>query len=509
MTDPGACYLEFRGVSKSFPGVRALEDVTFGVREGSVHALVGENGAGKSTLLKVLSGVYRPDAGALLLAGQPQTFRGAAEALHAGVAVIYQELHLVPPLSVAENLYLGHLPSRLGWVRGRRLQEDARARLAALGEAIDPRATVRSLSIGQRQMIEIAKALARDAKVIAFDEPTSSLSRREADRLFDVIRRLRDDGRVILYVSHRLEEVFGVCDAATVLRDGRHVRTFPTLEGVDRDTLVRAMVGRAISDVFHHEPCPPGAVALEVEGLMGPGLARPASFTLREGEVVGCFGLVGAGRTELVRLIYGAARATTGTVTVGGRPVRIRGPRDAIRAGLVACPEDRKKEGIIPIRSVLENLNLSRRRHLSTLGFIINERRERASARRQVEQLSIKTPSLAQHIMNLSGGNQQKVVLARWLGGQVKVLLLDEPTRGIDVGAKSEIYAIIHDLARRGVAVLVISSELPEVLGISDRLLVMREGVIAASLERGEATAEKVLSLALPVAPEPKREASA
>jgi L-arabinose transport system ATP-binding protein len=242
---------------------------------------------------------------------------------------------------------------------------------------------------------------------------------------------------------------------------------------------------------------------------MGPGLTRPASFALREGEVVGCFGLVGAGRTELVRLIYGATRATTGTVKVGGRTVQIRRPRDAIQAGLVACPEDRKKEGIIPIRSVLENLNLSRRRHLSTLGFIINERRERASARRQVEQLSIKTPSLAQRIMNLSGGNQQKVVLARWLGGPVKVLLLDEPTRGIDVGAKSEIYAIIHDLARRGVAVLVVSSELPEVLGISDRLLVMREGAIAASLERGEATAEKVLSLALPVAPEPKREASA
>jgi L-arabinose transport system ATP-binding protein len=509
MTDPGACYLEFRGVSKSFPGVRALDDVTFGVPEGSVHALVGENGAGKSTLLKVLSGVYRPEAGTLLVGGRPQAFHCAADAIRARVAVIYQELHLVPQLSVAENLYLGHLPSRLGWVRGRRLHEDARARLAAIGEEISPRAKVGALSIGQRQMVEIAKALTRDAKVIAFDEPTSSLSSREVDRLFDVIRRLRDDGRVILYVSHRLEEIFGVCDAATVLRDGRHIQTFAPLEGLSRDTLVRAMVGRSISDVFHHEPRPRGAVALEVDGLTGRGLARPASFAVREGEIVGLFGLVGAGRTELVKLLYGAERPTAGTVKVLGRPVRIRRPADAIRAGLVACPEDRKKEGIIPIRSVMENLNLGRRRHFSTLGFLINESRERASARRQVEQLAIKTPSLAQRIMNLSGGNQQKVVLARWLGGQVKVLLLDEPTRGIDVGAKSEIYAIIYDLARRGVAVLVVSSELPEVLGIADRILVMREGVIAGSLDRAEATAEKVLSLALPASSEPRFEASA
>jgi L-arabinose transport system ATP-binding protein len=294
-----------------------------------------------------------------------------------------------------------------------------------------------------------------------------------------------------------------------VLRDGRHIQTFAPLEGLGRDTLVRAMVGRSISDVFHHEPRPRGAVALEVDGLTGRGLARPASFAVREGEIVGLFGLVGAGRTELVKLLYGAERPTAGTVKVLGRPVRIRRPADAIRAGLVACPEDRKKEGIIPIRSVMENLNLGRRRHFSTLGFLINESRERASARRQVEQLAIKTPSLAQRIMNLSGGNQQKVVLARWLGGQVKVLLLDEPTRGIDVGAKSEIYAIIYDLARRGVAVLVVSSELPEVLGIADRILVMREGVIAGSLDRAEATAEKVLSLALPASSEPRFEASA
>jgi L-arabinose transport system ATP-binding protein len=480
--------------------VRALDGVTFGVREGSVHALVGENGAGKSTLLKILSGVYRPDAGSVLLAGLPQVFRSTADAIRARVAVIYQELHLVPELSVAENLYLGHLPRRFGLVDRRRLLEDGRRLLESLGEDIDPRTKVGSLPIGQRQVVEIAKALSRSARVIAFDEPTSSLSSREVERLFAVIRRLRDDGCAILYVSHRLQEIFEVCDAATVLRDGRHIQTFERMDGVETDTLVRAMVGRSISDVFHYAPRAHGGPALEVDGIAGPGVAQPATFSVAAGEVLGVFGLVGAGRTELAKLICGAARPTAGSVRICGEAVAIRRPRDAIRAGLMYCPEDRKKEGVIAIRSVMENVNLSCRRHFSFLGQIINVSRERENAGRMVRELAIKTPSLGQLIMNLSGGNQQKAVLARWLGEQVRVLVLDEPTRGIDVGAKSEIYSLIYRLAGQGIAVVAISSELPEVLGISDRVLVMREGRIVASMDRAEATEERVLRLALPAA---------
>jgi L-arabinose transport system ATP-binding protein len=494
-------YVQFDAITKTFPGVRALDAVSFGVAAGRVHALVGENGAGKSTLLKILSGVYRPDLGRVLLGGQPRWFHSTAEAIAAGVAVIYQELHLVPELSVAENIFLGQWPVRrggLGWVDRRRLWDAARRQLRELGEEIDPRVKVGRLSIGQRQMIEIAKALAHHAAVIAFDEPTSSLSNREVERLFATIRQLRSQGRVILYVSHRLAEIFEICDAVTVLRDGRHVETCEELAGVTPDRLIERMVGRAIADVFQYEPRELGPPALEVEALSGPGLAAPASFSVARGEIVGFFGLVGAGRTELLRLIYGAAPATAGRVQIAGRPVRIDGPRAAIQAGLVLCPEDRKKDGIIPVRSVLENLNLSSRRHFSRLGFVIDERRERARAQAHVDKLGIKTPSLTQLVMHLSGGNQQKVVLARWLGENVRVILLDEPTRGIDVGAKREIYSIVYSLARQGIGVVMASSELPEVLGICDRILVMREGQIVASVPRAEATQERLLKLALP-----------
>jgi L-arabinose transport system ATP-binding protein len=497
-----ASTLQFQSLTKTFPGVRALSDVSFLVRGGQVHALMGENGAGKSTLLKILSGLYRPDSGELLLDGQPCDFHSTADALRACVAVIYQELQLVPELSVAENLYLGHLPSKAGWVCKKKLYEAARSQLAALGEEVDPRAKVGSLPIAQRQMIEIAKALTRDARVIAFDEPTSSLSSREVDRLFAVIERLRAQGRVILYVTHRMEEVYRICTAATVLRDGKHVETFEDLKDVSADTLVNRMVGRSISDVYRYAPRTLGEKVLDVAGLAGPGIKEPASFSVRAGEIVGIFGLVGAGRTELLKLIYGATRATDGSISVRGKKVNVRAPSDAIAAGIVLCPEDRKKEGIIPIRSVMENLNLSSRRHFSTLGFIIRAGRERANAGKYVQRLGVKTPSLAQLIMHLSGGNQQKVILARWLGEKIEAILLDEPTRGIDVGAKSEIYSIIYDLAKSGVAVVVVSSELPEVLGISDRILVMRQGKIVADLDRSEATAERVLNLALPVATE-------
>lgn len=494
----GECVLEFRSIGKTFPGVRALHEVTFGVCSRSVHALMGENGAGKSTLLKVLAGVYKPNSGQLLLNGASQTFSSTMAAIRAGVAVIYQELHLVPELSVAENLYLGHLPTAGGWLKRGSLLEDAKRQLEMLGESISPRARLGSLSIGQRQMVEIAKALTRDAQIIAFDEPTSSLSSRETDRLFAVIEKLREQGKAILYVSHRMDEIYEVCDAATVLRDGRHVKTHETLEGVSRDELVQNMVGRKIEDVFHYTPRPQGEVVLQVKDLKGPGLSQPASFSVRAGEILGLFGLVGAGRTELMKLLYGAVKPTGGHIELNGKMLRIHHPINAIDAGIVLAPEDRKREAIIPIASVQDNLNIAARKQFSPMRFFIRDSMEKKNAAENVARLNVKTPSLRQQMKNLSGGNQQKVILARWLSKGIKVALLDEPTRGIDVGAKSEIYSIIYKLAGSGVAVVMVSSELPEVLGVCDRIAVMREGAIVSTLERGEATQEKALSLALP-----------
>ena len=497
-----AHYLHFDGIAKQFPGVRALDAVTFGAAEGSVHALLGENGAGKSTLLKILGGAYRPDGGRVLLGGAPQAFASTADAFAAGVAVIHQELHLVPEMTVAENVLLGHLPHWGGWVDRRRLVDETARLLEVMGEAIHPDARVSSLPMAQRQMVEIAKALSRDAKVLAFDEPTSSLSDREVHKLFAIIRELKAQGRVVLYVSHRLEEIFEIADAATVLRDGRHVETFGRLDGVDRDVLINRMVGRSIADIYRYAPRPHGRPALEVFGLSGPGLAAPTTLEVSQGEIAGVFGLVGAGRTELLKLIYGAERAAAGHVSVAGRELRGHTPAASIAAGMVFCPEDRKKEGIVPTASVAENVNLSARRNTAALGFILNGRWERENVRRQIERLGIRTPSPEQRIANLSGGNQQKAILARWLSENVNVLLLDEPTRGIDIGAKSEIYSLIYELAERGVGVLMVSSELPEVMGVCDRILVMRQGRLVASVPRDEADQERLLALALPATEE-------
>lgn len=501
MTTPSR-FLEFDAIRKEFPGVRALDGVSFGVEEGRVHALIGENGAGKSTLLKILSGVYEATAGTIRIGGEARTFRSTSDAYSAGVAIIHQELQLVPEMTVAENLYLGHIPNRLGWIDGATLRGRAAETLNALGERIDPGMKVGRLPIAQRQMVEIAKALTRGAKIIAFDEPTSSLSSREIERLFAVIRDLRSKGCVILYVTHRMAELFQLCDGATVFRDGRHIETFDSLQGVTHDLLVNRMVGRDIENIFQYTPRETGEPALEVFGVEGPGLAEPVDLRVCRGEIVGLFGLVGAGRTELLRILYGAERKTSGRVQVDGKGVEIDRPRDAIRAGVMLCPEDRKKDGIIPIRSVMENINLSARRHHSPLGFIINGAWERPHAIARVQELGIRTPSIDQLIVNLSGGNQQKVILARWLSESVVALLLDEPTRGIDVGAKSEIYSFLYSLAGAGMAVLMASSDLPEVLGVADRIVVMREGRISGELSREEATEERVLRLALPVAEE-------
>jgi L-arabinose transport system ATP-binding protein len=490
--------LAFSRVSMEFPGVKALEDVSFDVRGGTVHALMGENGAGKSTLLKILSGAYRPSSGALEIDGEPRAFGRTADALAAGVAVIYQELHLVPEMSVAENLFLGHLPQRLGLVQRRALADAARQQLERVGEAIDPATKVGRLPLAQRQMVEIAKALTRGARIIAFDEPTSSLSDREVRRLFGIIRELKTRGCAVLYVSHRMEEIFELCDRITILRDGKHVDT-AALATLTRDAVVQRMVGRQLADIYHYTPRPHGESGLAVQGLLGRGLSAPCTFSAKAGEILGFFGLVGAGRTELLRLIYGATAKTAGTVTLGGRDIGVKSPRDAIEAGIVLCPEDRKKEGIVPVRSVLENINLSARRRQARAGVLINERWERTNAKARIEQLRVRTPSARQLIRNLSGGNQQKVILGRWLSETVKVILLDEPTRGIDVGAKSEIYSIMQNLARDGVCVIMVSSELPEIMGVADRIIVMRQGQISATLDRAEATEEKLLKLALPL----------
>ncbi|MFF7710678.1 L-arabinose ABC transporter ATP-binding protein AraG [Pseudomonas sp. NPDC007930] len=490
--------LRFDGIGKQFPGVRALAGITFEVRPGQVHALMGENGAGKSTLLKILGGAYTPSDGELRLGDEVLRFKSAADSIHSGIAVIHQELHLVPDMSVAENLLLGHLPNRFGLVDRRALRRRATELLAGLADEIDPGMRLGELSLGQRQLVEIAKALSRDARVIAFDEPTSSLSAREIDRLMQIIGRLRDEGRVVLYVSHRMEEIFRICDAVTVFKDGRFVRTFTDMAALTHDQLVTSMVGRDIEDIYDYRERPHGEVALRVQGLLGPGVVEPASFAVRHGEVLGFFGLVGAGRTELLRLLSGLARRQAGEVLLDGKALALHSPRAAIDAGILLCPEDRKKEGIVPLASVQENINLGARPAHARFGCLLRGPWERANAEKQIRALNVKTPSADQAILYLSGGNQQKAILGRWLSLPMKVLLLDEPTRGIDIGAKSEIYQIIHNLAASGVAVIVVSSDLMEVIGISDRILVMSEGALTGEVNRSEADEARLLQLALP-----------
>ncbi|MGE7991046.1 L-arabinose ABC transporter ATP-binding protein AraG [Pseudomonas sp. NPDC089554] len=490
--------LRFHGIGKTFPGVKALDDISFVAHPGQVHALMGENGAGKSTLLKILGGAYAPSSGHLQIGEHSLAFRSTAESIASGVAVIHQELHLVPEMTVAENLFLGHLPARFGLVRRGALRERALACLKGLADEIDPQQKVGRLSLGQRQLVEIAKALSRGAHVIAFDEPTSSLSAREIDRLMAIIERLRQEGKVVLYVSHRMEEVFRICDAVTVFKDGRYVRTFEDMSQLSHDQLVTCMVGRDIQDIYLYRPRPHGEVALRVDGLMGPGLRAPVSFSVSKGEVLGLFGLVGAGRTELLRLVSGLARIEAGSLTLLGQALELRSPRDAIQAGILLCPEDRKKEGIIPLASVAENINISARGAHSRLGCILRGAWEKTNADQQIKALRVKTPNAAQKIMHLSGGNQQKAILGRWLSMPMKVLLLDEPTRGIDIGAKAEIYQIIHDLAASGIAVIVVSSDLMEVMGISDRILVLCEGAMTGELSREHANEPNLLHLALP-----------
>ncbi|WP_027947513.1 L-arabinose ABC transporter ATP-binding protein AraG [Litchfieldella anticariensis] len=496
MSEP---YLRFDGISVEFPGVRALDGVSFGAHAGQVHALMGENGAGKSTLLKVLSGVNRVTEGALWIDGERHVFSNAREALGQGIAIIYQELTLSPNMSVAENLLLGQLPEKRGFIDRRRLREQALQILKDLGEEdIHPSTKVRDLSIGQQQMIEIGRALLRDARVIAFDEPTSSLSVQETRQLKRIVKRLRDEGRVVLYVTHRMEEVFEMCDAVTVFRDGRHIRTHDNLDALDHDTLVSEMVGRDIEDVYGYRPREQGEVMVEIDAIEGRGVNVPVSFGIRRGEILGLFGLVGAGRSELMRLVCGVEIPRSGEVRFGGEPRRFKSPSEAIRAGIAMCPEDRKSQGIFPVASVTDNLNVSCRRFFKRWGMFRNPRRELANTDDYIRRLSIKTPGPKTRINTLSGGNQQKVILARWLSEEIELFVMDEPTRGIDVGARRDIYTLLYDLAEQGKSVVVISSDLAEVSSICDRIGVMRDGELVDIVPRDEATPERLLGLALP-----------
>jgi ribose transport system ATP-binding protein len=481
-------------ITKSFPGVLALNNVRFDVRRGEVHALVGENGAGKSTLMKVLSGVYQADSGEILFKGQTVHFRNTRQSQAAGITTIYQELNQVPQLSVTENIFLGSEFMRAGLIQWSEMHEQARALLAKLHLDIDPRIAVGTLGVGQQQMVEVAKALHHKADLIIMDEPTSSLSIREIDYLFGIIKELQATGVAIVYISHHLEETFAIADRITVLRDGVYVTTQRSSE-LDVDKLIRLMVGRDLSEKFPKEIGERGREVLRVEGLTQGNRLKDISFSAYGGEVLGIAGLVGAGRTELVRAIFGADRFDAGTIYVDGKAVTVHNPRDAIRNGIALLTEDRKRQGLVLTMSTGNNISMAVLGRL-TRGLFTSRAKEHDLAQGFIESLSIKASSQDQLAINLSGGTQQKVVLSKWMATQPRVLIFDEPTRGIDVGAKVEIYKLINDLARQGVAILVISSELPEVLGMSDRILVIHEGSVAGIIDRDEATEERILELA-------------
>jgi len=488
--------LRMSGITKSFPGVRALDGVDLELGASEVHALAGENGAGKSTLMKILSGVYHADEGEIWLRGKRITASGTRSMIDAGVSVIYQELNLVPYLSVAENVFLGREPRRPGgFIDWRRMRDDVRRLLEPFGLSLDPRARVNTLGPAYQQVVEIAKALSLNSDILVMDEPTAALTGREVDRLFDVIRGLRRSGKSVIYISHRLQEIKLVADRVTVLRDGRRIST-SRVDEISIDEIIRHMVGRTLTEQYPKGTSTPGKEILRVEGLSRRGVCRDVSFSLRRGEILGVAGLVGAGRTEIVESIFGSRRRDAGRIFIDGREVRVRSTRDAVRSGIALIPEERKRQGLVLGLSVLDNVGLTILDLHSVLGFI--RRRVVAGLVSQVAQtIRVKTPSLRQTVRNLSGGNQQKVVLSKWFVRDCDVYIFDEPTRGIDVGAKVEIYKLMQDLAARGAAIIMVSSDLPEVMNLSDRIAVVWGGRIVGQFLRGEVNEEQVMSYAL------------
>lgn len=488
--------LEMRGISKQYPGVVALDDVQLEVRAGEVLALVGENGAGKSTLMKILAGAVARDSGEILVDGAPVQINGPQDAMDLGINIIYQEFNLVPHLSAAENIYLGREPSALlpGFIDFKRLYADAQQVMDGLGVSVDVRREVSTLSVAQQQMVEIAKATSRNSRIIAMDEPSATLTDHELKNLFELIQQLKSRGVGIIYISHRMEEIFGICDRVTIFRDGQFVGTREIAE-TNRDEVIRMMVGRELKESIPKKAVPAGDVVLEVRDLTRKGVFRNISFSVRAGEVLGIGGLVGAGRTEVARAIFGADPLDGGEIFIRGKKATPHSPREAISLGIGLVPEDRKTLGLILGMAVRENTTLANLGSLTTLGFV-NRVREREVAEEYRRTLRIRTPHVEQEARNLSGGNQQKVVLAKWLFTDSQLLIFDEPTRGIDVGSKVEIYELMNELAAQGRAMIMISSELPELLGMSDRILVMHEGRVAGELSRDEATQERVMRLA-------------
>ena len=494
---PGADYLlEVEGVRKAFPGVVALDDVSLRIRRGSVHALMGENGAGKSTLMKIIAGVYQPDTGTIRLKGNEIRIASPLDALEAGIAMIHQELNLMPFMTVAENIWIRREPlNRFGLVDHREMNRRTDALFERLAIDIDPGSDVRDHSVATRQMIEIAKAVSYESDVLIMDEPTSALTDKEVDHLFRIIGDLRGQGKGIVYITHKMNELFTIADDVSIFRDGRYIATH-SAKDVTRDQVISAMVGREITQMFPKEEAEIGEVILSVKDLALAGVFSGVTFDLRRGEILGIAGLVGSGRTNVAETIFGVTPATGGEIRLDGRPIRIASPRDGMRAGMALLTEDRKDTGCFLSLSVLENMQMAVLTDRYVTGGFVRQGAVDAECTKMKDAMRVKTPDLHERIENLSGGNQQKVLIGRWLLTNPKILILDEPTRGIDVGAKAEIHRLISRLAGQGVAVIMISSELPEVLGMSDRIAVMHEGRVTGILDRSEADQVSIMQLA-------------
>ncbi|RBW71225.1 sugar ABC transporter ATP-binding protein [Bacillus taeanensis] len=488
--------LELENITKEFPGVKALDNIQLKIRKGTVHGLMGENGAGKSTLMKIIFGIYTPTAGTIKFKGQELKLSGTKDALKNGISMIHQELSPVPHMTVAENIYLGREPmiSKTGWVNSKKMVEDSRELFEKLEINIDPNTKMKDLSIANMQMVEIATAVSYNADLIIMDEPTSAITEKEVEQLFEIIRSLKAKGVSIIYISHKMDEIFEICDDLTVFRDGQYIGT-KEAKDIDSDTLIQMMVGREIKQVFHKEEAEIGEVALAVKNLSREGKFKDVSFEVRKGEILGIAGLMGSGRTEVIESIFGIDPPDSGEIHIHGKKVDMKSPQHAIKHKVALLTEDRKLTGAFLPISIRDNMITSNINQFLNFGFL-KSKQVKETCNEQVKRLNIKTPHINQLIMNLSGGNQQKVLLARWLLNDPDILILDEPTRGVDVGAKSEIHKLMSKLAQEGKAIIMISSEMPEVLGMSDRVMVMHEGKKKGELSRGEANQEKVLEVA-------------
>lgn len=487
--------LEMKNIHKKFPGVYALKNADLRVEKGEVHALLGENGAGKSTLIKVLGGIYQPDEGEIYIDGQKVRMNNVRDAQANGISIIHQELLLVPQMTVADNMFLDAAPQKYGYINRKQSKRDAQKALDAMGVQIDAGALVATLSVAQQQIVEIVKAVRLQSKIIVMDEPTSSLSDTEIQMLFEIVENLKKNGTAIIFISHKLEELFAITDRITIMRDGEVVKTVETKK-TGNEELIALMVGRALDNYYVRDDFPKGEVILKVENLNQAGVLRNVSFELRKGEILGFAGLVGAGRTELMNAIFGITQMDSGNIYLEGKRVHIKNPLSAMRAGIALVPEDRKLQGLILKNSVGFNMTITILREFMK-GICVNKKKEYELMDKYQQLLRIKTPSYEQKAGNLSGGNQQKIVISKWLAVNPSVLILDEPTRGIDVGAKAEIYAIMNNLTRNGMSIIMISSEMPEVMGMSDRICVMSEGRLTGIVDKHEFSQERILSYAL------------